>query len=681
MKDINASRYTARKIVLRVIAAWIINALGLIILSDILDDFTLGSFSTALVISAVLGLLNALIWPFLARLTLPISVLTLGAGSLVANGFFVIISIYIIPQNADVYIKGWGTGLVVALGISIINSLFTRLLSIDDDDFYYRNVIKHQARKQKFRSSDKSERTGVIFLQIDGLGYSVLQRAMRNGSVPNMARWLRQGSHRLMRWECDWSSQTGAMQTGILHGDNWDMPAFRWYEKDRSKAMISNRPKDAAEIERRHSNGKGLLHYDGSSRANLVSGDAAHSMITLSNVLRKRLRASTGQDYMAFFSNPYSSLRTLVMIIGEIVREIYQQVVQARRDVQPRIHRGLFPYPLLRAFTNVLQRELGISGTIQDIYAGRPVTYSMFLGYDEVSHHSGIERAETLKELEKIDRAFGRLEQAIKEAPRKYEMVVLADHGQTQGATFKQRYGISLEEFVESLTGLKTSGSNVKDEGISYVHAASLEISRKKGFLSLISKILKSHPEEMDKKKSEIIVLASGGLGCISFTHKPKRISLEFINQLYPNLIKGLVQHEGIAFLLVRSKKEGDMVIGKKGTYYLKTGKIKGTNPLASFGPNAAKHVSRTSSFPHCPDIVINASYWQEIEETAAFEELVGSHGAMGGSQQYPFILYPASFKYPYKEIVGAEKVHMQFRKWLVDLGWESYKTNPKNKI
>ena len=125
----------------------------------------------------------------------------------------------------------------------------------------------------------------MIFLEIDGLAYEVLRRALRDGNAPVMARWLREGSYRLERWETDWSSQTGACQAGLLHGDNDDMPAFRWWEKDRGRAIVTNHPRDAQELERRHSDGRGLLHEDGASRANILSGDAPHSMLTMSTVL------------------------------------------------------------------------------------------------------------------------------------------------------------------------------------------------------------------------------------------------------------------------------------------------------------------------------------------------------------------------------------------------------------
>ncbi len=75
--------------------------------------------------------------------------------------------------------------------------------------------------------------------------------------------------------------------------------------------------------------------------------------------------------------------------------------------------------------------------------------YATFSSYDEVAHHSGLERADTLEALRKLDDHFAQIERARRYAPRPYEIVVLSDHGQTQGATFKQRNGYGLDELVE----------------------------------------------------------------------------------------------------------------------------------------------------------------------------------------------------------------------------------------
>ena len=100
---------------------------------------------------------------------------------------------------------------------------------------------------------------GIIFLEIDGLALPVLRRAMRDGSAPNMARWLADDGYRLAEWETDLSSQTGASQAGILLGSNEDIPAFRWVEKETATMMTCSAPQDCAEIERRHATGIGLL--------------------------------------------------------------------------------------------------------------------------------------------------------------------------------------------------------------------------------------------------------------------------------------------------------------------------------------------------------------------------------------------------------------------------------------
>jgi hypothetical protein len=139
----------------------------------------------------------------------------------------------------------------------------------------------------------------VVFLEIDGLAHEVVVRALRNGNMPMVGRWLREGSHHLIRWETDWSSQTGACQAGLLHGNSDDWPAFRWWEKEHRRPIVTNHPKDAAELERRHSNGRGLLHEDGASRANILSGDAKHSLLTMSTVLRRDRPGRIGQDYFA----------------------------------------------------------------------------------------------------------------------------------------------------------------------------------------------------------------------------------------------------------------------------------------------------------------------------------------------------------------------------------------------
>lgn len=170
--------------------------------------------------------------------------------------------------------------------------------------------------------------------------------------------------------------------------------------------------------------------------------------------------------------------------------------------------------------------------------------------------------------------------------------------------------------------------------------------------------------------------MASGNLGLISMPREPGRVTLERIEGLHPRLLATLTAHPGIAFALVRSERHGAVVLGSGGARYLDEGRVEGEDPLAGFGPNAADHVRRTDSFPHCPDVVLNSSYWAEMDEVAAFEELVGSHGGMGGPQSHPFVLHPAELPWPDEPVVGAERVHRILCGWLVSLGHEAYSSS-----
>jgi hypothetical protein len=53
----------------------------------------------------------------------------------------------------------------------------------------------------------------------------------------------------------------------------------------------------------------------------------------------------------------------------------------------------------------------------------------------------------------------------------------------------------------------------------------------------------------------EVVVMASGCLGLLSFPRQPGRLTLEHIEALYPSLVEGLREHPGVGFLLVRSEK------------------------------------------------------------------------------------------------------------------------------
>jgi putative membrane protein len=74
---------------MKLIFRWLINAIALVAVANVVPGFGVDSFYTALVAALVLGLVNALIRPILLVLTLPINILSLGLFTFVLNALMV----------------------------------------------------------------------------------------------------------------------------------------------------------------------------------------------------------------------------------------------------------------------------------------------------------------------------------------------------------------------------------------------------------------------------------------------------------------------------------------------------------------------------------------------------------------------------------------------------------------
>jgi uncharacterized membrane protein YvlD (DUF360 family) len=630
----------------RLLVSWLLSALALLIAVWIVPDATVNDYRGALAATAVIAVLNAILPPLIAALRLPLMLVVGLLLILILDAFMLLAADNI--TNGDLSIGSFWAALGVAFVASAVSVVLDVVFGTNDDDAYTLRVIQRIAKHSGERVV--TDAPGILFLEIDGLALPVLQRAMRDGNAPNMARWLVEGGYTLTEWETDLSSQTGASQAGILLGSNVDIPAFRWVEKETATAMTCSAPPDCAEIERRHA-GNGLLRDGGASRGNLLSGEADHVILTVS-----RMDAEKGANpgYRAFLANGFNATRVLVLTFWEVVLEIAASTRAKRRDVRPRGHRGGY-YPLLRGALCVFVRDLIVFGVLQDMMKGRPAVYATFSSYDEVAHHSGLERADTLEALRKLDQQFGRIEAARRYAARPYEIVVLSDHGQTQGATFKQRNGYGLDELVErSLTKGKVDGIAGGDEQSSMVGNAFSEATGKKP----------DKHRKNDVSDKDVVVMGSGNLGLVYLMEERRRLTLEEMNERHPDLIPALRDHPHVGWLLVRSSEHGPLALGANGTRYLADGKVEGDDPLAGFSPNAPKHLLRTDGFTHVADIMLGSFYDHDLEAGCAFEELISFHGGIGGTQTRPFILHPNALEVPETEIVGAAAVYE------ILLGW-----------
>jgi uncharacterized membrane protein YvlD (DUF360 family) len=663
-----------------VVLALLLQAAVLLALGHLLPGVFVEDIVAALLATIVLALLNALVRPILILLTLPLTVASFGLVSLVINASMVVLAAPLVP---GLEVTGFLPAFSLAIILTVATTVVNVVLSVDEDETFYAELAR-RIQRAGVAVGDRS-RPGLVIIQVDGLAAPILRNAIRVGLVPRMASWVRSGRYRLAAWECPLPSQTSASQAGILHGDNAGIPAFRWYEKASGRLLVSNRPADAAEIEARVSDGQGLLHPRGASVGNLFSGDAADAAFTMSRMTNP-VASLKADAFQLYFVDPAAFVRTIVLSVGEMVKEFVEARRQRSQDVQPRVRRGA-TFAFLRAATNVALRDLNTTFVVRSMNLGVPVIYVDYVDYDEIAHHAGPERLESLRTLAGVDRAIASLERAAAGAARDYRFVLLSDHGQSQGAPFRQRFGQTLEELLQDLMGGDATvvAATGRSEAYGPINALLTELIQRPGVAGRVtSRALRGQTSDgavqlegelttvepgAGDRAPQLVVCASGNLANVYFPAHPGRLSAEELEELHPGLIASLSSHPGIGFVMMRTESHGTLVVGASGVRRLADGRIDGEDPLAGFGHRAAEHLRRMDSFGNVGDLLINSTYDPDLGEVAAFEELVGSHGGLGGPQNEPFIMAPVELPLDDEPLVGAPAVYLRLRDWVERLG------------
>jgi uncharacterized membrane protein YvlD (DUF360 family) len=580
-------------------------------------------------------------------------------------------------------IAGIGPALLAALAVAVGNTVVTWLLSLNGDDSFYGYLRERLARDEG--PLDDATTPGVLFIQVDGLAAPVLESAVRTGRMPFVGELLRSGSHRLVEWRCQVPSMTSASQAGILLGKDDDIPAFRWYEKEARRLVVSNNPADAAEMERRLGGTSAELLSGGTSVSNLFSGGAARSVLTASTleVTPDLLFGSRAAgEFYSYLVDPYSVVRGLVMTVGMIFLEWYQARRERARNIRPRMYRGGL-FPVLRAVSSILLRDLATSAVIEDLQRGAPSIYVDLLNYDEIAHHAAPERGEAMRELEAVDRQIRTLVRAARTAPRTYRVVILSDHGQSVGPTFRDRAGVGLDELVAQLMAetpgddpTTVAGAMGDVEGYGRLNALLSSVVQTKGVTGRTARralrprmrdgSVELGPVTADRARAgsapDVVVCASGNLALVSFTEIPGRATLEEIDVEHPGLVARLATAPGIGFVLVHSAASGALVVGRDGVRALADGSVTGADPLAVFGDGAAEDLRRLDAMPRIGDLVVNSEFDPATGDVNSFEPLIGCHGGLGGAQTRPFLIVPSAWDLGGEPLVGGVAVNRALR-------------------
>lgn len=559
--------------------------------------------------------------------------------------------------------------------IARIIDLFNALAS-----WYYRRKYGAAARQLGRAVHEEADgRRGLIALEIDGLAFDYMRQALSQGMMPALLRLLRSRAMRLVSWRCGLPCTTPASQAGILYGNNWDIPGFRWYDKASGASIVCKAPGTVRAIQDRVSAGRVGLLRGGSSYTNMFDGDARLSLFTLASLGGERFFENVrGLGFLLLFALDLPSLvRVLFLSLWTWLVHVGRRLAALLR---PARRHFTFLGPLFEVANNIIFREVTTFSVMLDIYRGMPVIYASYTGYDEIAHNAGADSREAFRALRGLDHQIGKIDRMRRRGGRReYDLYILSDHGMTPARPFHRLYGQTLQQFIAALTGQEVGGdgTGANSESLAAARVRSLadEIqhveARQRGQLrALLLREARRRLEEQVladlleaewdlSRRADIAVRNSGPLSHVYLNVTPRAMDLSEVALLYPGLIDALVGHEGIGLVAGR-EGEAVVLVGRGGTRWLDLDgeRLEGDDPLAGLpDPQwAAAELRRLACFPHSGDLVLLGA-WHD-DHVITFEDQLATHGGLGGPQTRPFLAFSSDAPIEVEGIVGAEEVY-----------------------
>src|SRR6478609_1682912 len=318
----------------RAIVALLASTVGLALSGWILPGISFDGWWPIVLVALVMAVVGLVVRPVLVALATPFGMVGALVLALLGQALVAYIALSVVPGvTADSFLSAfWATWIIAAVA-----TLASWVMTDGTNDAVFAHLVRGARRGKPV---EDPEVTGILFVQLDGVPFPVLQWGVMGGTLPTLSRWMRGGSHGFMEWTPTLPATTPASQMGILHGTTDGIPAFRWVDRATGRVFVANKPADAVDIEALHSDGHGLLADGGVSVSNLFSGDAPTTFATMSRVGALRGDRDGRRRFNRFLMRPDGFMRGVVRTTSELVRERTQARRQIRQNMRPRVHRG-----------------------------------------------------------------------------------------------------------------------------------------------------------------------------------------------------------------------------------------------------------------------------------------------------------------------------------------------------
>ena len=576
-------------------------------------------------------------------------------------------------------------------------------------DLYYQRKYGALARRLGRSTVETDGRRGFMIIQIDGLSHDHLSDALNSGAMPYVKHLLQSDQLAVAPWRCGIPSSTPAVQAGMMFGNRFDIPGFRWYEKEQGTIVTPQRLDKVPIMRDRVREGHPGILSGGSCYVSVFDGDAELALFTLSSLNRQRFFESMrGLGLlMLFLLSPLRVLRVLGLAVADYVprlgRRLFALAQRLSKRVRPYLRRlntdeeepsvqnpfDVFS-PLIHAGSDALFTEVQTFGVMLDIYRCVPAIYTNYNGYDEAAHELGTNHPAAFDVLHGIDKRIRQIDRMRAHyQKRQYDLYLISDHGNTPAIPFSWHNGktlgrhilaeigeeLTLDERVEEDTFTKNRARYLREELRALGESA---LPRFRNLLAAARRYVDQYVEDPDaleydiERQHDVVVSASGSLAHVYFNISQRPLDMIEVMFLYPQLLDRLTATPGIGAVIGRDgdrtivlgKDNGLLELGSPGDV------VEPPNPLAPFGDHdyVTKQVHRLAHFPHAGDLAVLGEMRVD-GKVVTFESQAATHGGLGGPQMHPFIAWPAEHDLKPETLNDAEDLYPHFMRYHKDAG------------
>jgi len=442
----------------------------------------------------------------------------------------------------------------------------------------------------------EGNKKGTIIVLIDGLSFKALHYAINKKYCPTLKKLS--ATYSLSSYYCGLPAATTATEALLFYGNNDNIPGFTWYDRQLKKFVRGNRSLELTEFEDSLKKKRNLLK-DGSVIMGVYTGGATELTISGRNLTFSRSAnlLRTAHYFLMALLYPVQLTRTIYLTLKTLA-----------------LYRGSHRHSAHETFSTIVLGQFSCFMAEIEIMRNTEKIFVDFLLYDEYAHEYGPTHSNTLSTLRLIDRYVKRIIATAKKTDRRYEIILMSDHGQTESIPFDFPIVRSIPDIKKALNDqsfevIKTYGGTIPT-----------------------------------KERNELYVVPAGSTLQLYFSHRLDTGFTESeINTQFPQFIQNLLTYAEFGWILVRQDNNSSVLYGKNGSVLFNTH----TSPLVKGTPFADDALERQrildafqrySTFPNNGDIVLFGNVMSN-KKVYSFEKHKGTHGGFYGPMTKPFIM------------------------------------------